>query len=143
MLACAALTTLVACRPGPPLLVWEGVGEPHARQTTAAMASLATRAPGVRAGAWGESPDATFEILEVEVAEHPHVHETHDLTVVILGGSGTLVAEGRRYRLRPGDVTHIARGRPHHFHPDGGKLVKGLVIFTPRLEARDWKPSPE
>jgi mannose-6-phosphate isomerase-like protein (cupin superfamily) len=139
VLVVTALALLPACRPGrPPLLVWEGAGDPHARHLKAATATLAARAPGVRAGTWGESPDASFELLEIGVPEQPHVHETHDLTVVILSGSGVLVAGGRRYHLGSGDVMHIARGRPHYFQPDIAKPVKGLAIFTPRLTEMDW-----
>lgn len=140
-LAFTVLAVAIGCRPGArPRLVWEGEGSPQMRSLDGTVRDLALTAPGVRVGTWGESRDATYQLLEVEVAEAPHVHQHHDLTIVMLRGRGTLVVGDRRYHLAAGDVVHIGRGRPHHFHPEGRVAVRGLGIFTPRLEGKDWQP---
>jgi mannose-6-phosphate isomerase-like protein (cupin superfamily) len=130
---------LAACtRARAPQLVWEGAGAAHARDADALAASLARGAGDLRTGTWGESPDATYQLLETSTAERPHVHDHHDLTVVILRGRGTLVVAGRDRPVEAGDVLHVARGRVHHFHPSG--TVLALAIFTPRLEKPDNRP---
>ena len=106
---------------------------------SAVAETLVPRSPGVRAGIWGPSPAATFQLLEASTAELPHVHREHDLTVVLLRGHGVLWVEYRAHRLRAGDVVHIARGRPHHFHPADG-AVRALAIFTPTLDEVDFVP---
>ena len=143
-LAGAVILGLPGCRPRiAPVLIWEGeVG--HRTVEVGAIASLlAPRAPGIRSAPWGESRDATFQILELTTAEAPHVHERHDLTIVVLRGGGTLYAGGRRYEIDTGDVVHIARGVPHHFHPASSQPTVGLGIFTPRLDGTDSRPVPE
>jgi mannose-6-phosphate isomerase-like protein (cupin superfamily) len=134
----------VGCGPGPaPRLLWEGSGPPRAEEAGAAVLRLPETAPGVRSGPWGESADATFQLLGVEAGEQPHVHQHHDLTVVLLRGRGVLVVEGRRQPLRAGDVVHIGRGRVHHFHPDWRTSAVGLGIYTPKLVGKDYLPAPE
>ena len=125
------------CAGHSPTLVWEGGGAPRATRVETAVSTLRSVAPGVRSGVWGDSPDATFQLLDAQVAESPHVHERHDLTVVLIAGEGRLVVEDREYVLREGDVVHVERGRVHHFHPK--KSVLGLVIFSPRLEGIDYQ----
>jgi mannose-6-phosphate isomerase-like protein (cupin superfamily) len=143
VLGVAALALAAAgCGARAPLLVWEGTGPPGARSADAAAAELATVAPGVAAGAWGASADATFQLLRAGVAEEPHVHDHHDLTVVLLRGRGAVIVAGRRYDLQAGDVLHVGRGRVHHFHPAGGEAALALAIYTPRLEGPDRRPAP-
>src|SRR5690242_13382717 len=91
----AALAMLMALgigcgTPAEPRLIWEGAGTPRAATASEWASTLAVRQPGVRAGAWGASPDATFQLLEARVPERPHVHDAHDLTVVLLRGRGVL-----------------------------------------------------
>lgn len=133
-------TTLHACAgPRPAVLVWEGAGAPRVLQLDEAAVSASRQGPGVRAEAWGESPDATLRVLATTEAERPHRHDQHDLTVVLLRGAGVLVVEGRQWQVRSGDVVHVARGKVHHFHPRGPAPVTALVIFTPRLEGGDYQ----
>jgi len=140
-----ALTVgLLGCRPRPvPVLIWEGNAGGRTVEVSAIASLLAPKAPGVRSAPWGDSRDATFQLLELTAAESPHVHERHDLTIVVLRGGGTLYADGRRYQITAGDVVHIARGVPHHFHPATAQPTVGLGIFVPRLDGNDSRPVPE
>jgi mannose-6-phosphate isomerase-like protein (cupin superfamily) len=123
-----------------PRLVWEGAGGPRAGDARTATAALPQAAPGVRMGPWGETPDASFLLLAAEADEVPHVHDEHDLTVVILEGGGWLAVEDRRWDLAAGDVVHVRRGTVHHFHPAPGRPVIGLAVYSPRLVGRDFRP---
>ncbi len=139
----AAAGVLAACGPvtgsgREPRLVWEGEGPPRAGDAMEVAQALPQAGPGLRRGVWGEGLDATYQLLQTETPEPPHLHAEHDLTVVVLRGGGTLFVEDRRLEVGAGDVLHIARGRVHHFHPAPGTIVTGLAIYTPRLEKPDF-----
>ncbi len=140
----AALAMLMALGVGcgasaAPRLIWEGAGTPRTAPASEWASSLAVRQPGVRAGAWGVSPDATFQLLEARVPERPHVHDAHDLTVVLLRGRGVLHVEGRDHPMAAGDVVHIGRGRVHAFVPSGPEPTLGLAIFSPATQKPDYR----
>ena len=138
-LTIAALGAGCARTSRPPRLVWEGEGGPRATDVRSAAVALPAAAPGVRMGPWGDAPDASFLLLAAETDEVPHVHDEHDLTVVILDGAGWLAVEDRRWDLAAGDVVHVRRGTVHHFHPAPGRPVIGLAIYTPILVGRDFR----
>jgi mannose-6-phosphate isomerase-like protein (cupin superfamily) len=143
-LAGALTIGLLGCRSrSAPVLIWEGGAGTRTVEVSAIASLLAPRGPGIRSAPWGDSRDATFQLLELTAAESPHVHERHDLTIVVLRGSGVLYAGGRRYEVAAGDVVHIARGVPHHFHPAMSQPTVGLGIFVPRLDGNDSRPAPE
>jgi mannose-6-phosphate isomerase-like protein (cupin superfamily) len=140
----AVTGVLAGCRPtAGPTLVWEGAGAPLAQTATGAATRLPPVAPGTWRGAWGDSSDATFQLLASDRSEEPHVHRAHDLTVVLLRGGGTLIVEDRAYELRAGDVLHVMRGRMHHFHPDRGTSTVALAIFTPILRSKDYEAASD
>jgi mannose-6-phosphate isomerase-like protein (cupin superfamily) len=122
-----------------PRLIWEGTGAPRDARAPEWAQALATRQSGVRVGAWGSSPDATFQLVEARTPEKPHVHESHDLTVVLLRGRGILHVEGREHPMAAGDVVHIGRGRVHAFVTSGPEPTLGLAIFSPVLTAPDYR----
>jgi len=137
LLAGLVASIMVAGCGSPPRLRWadrDGVRTTALRDIPH---GLTASAPGVRTGPWGESPEATFQLLEIAVAEPPHAHDEHDLTIVLLKGSGTLFLGGHPYTMRAGDVTHIAPGVAHHFHPSRSEVCVGLAFFTPRLAGPD------
>jgi quercetin dioxygenase-like cupin family protein len=124
--------------PATPILVWEGAGPARAGSAAEWATALATRQPGVRMGTWGTSPDATFQLVESRAAEHPHIHQSHDLTVVLLRGQGVLRVDDREHRMRAGDVAHIGRGHTHWFRPTGRDAALSAVVFSPVLTAPDY-----
>jgi mannose-6-phosphate isomerase-like protein (cupin superfamily) len=138
MLVGLALLTAVACAPGQrdPRLIWVGADGVRVERASEARTGLTATIPGVRAGTWGATADATYQLIEAEVSERPHVHDAHDLTVVLLRGRGDLRVDGASIPMHAGDVVHLTRGRAHHFHPAAGKTL-GLAIYTPRLTGRD------
>ena len=140
----AALGLLLAigtgcATPAAPRLIWEGTGAPRTATASEWASALAVRQPGVRAGSWGSSPDATFQLLEARVPERPHVHDSHDLTVVLLRGRGVVRVDGREHPMTAGDVVHIGRGRVHAFVPTGTEPTLGLAIFSPATDKSDYR----
>ena len=132
---------LGACSAGrEPHLVWESAGSTRAQSLGEAGLDLQPIEPGRDGAPWGDSADATFRLLRTSVAEQPHVHDDHDLTVVILRGRGVLTVAGREHDAGPGDILHIGRGLPHWFRPDPAEPVIALAIFSPRLDTPDTRP---
>jgi quercetin dioxygenase-like cupin family protein len=108
-------------------------------------AFLATHrlAPGeeIRADEVERTAGASYHVVQVHGSERPHRHATHDLTVVVLLGRGTLHGEAAPVRLDRGDVIVIRRGTVHWFASAGRKPAVALVAFTPPLDAPDSVPA--
>ena len=138
VLGSQALLSMACGRP--PSLVWEGSGAARQASIADLTAALPAASPGIHRGPWGDGVDESLLLIDGTAAEQPHVHQRHDLTVVLLSGHGTLVVEGRRHDMRAGDVAHIGRGKVHAFAPSG--RATALAIFAPRLEAPDSVPAP-
>ena len=85
---------------------------------------------------------ASYHLVQAHGSERPHRHVTHDLTVVVLRGRGTLVLDATRLTLAAGDAVLIPRGVRHWFANGGGRSVAvALVAFTPPLDAPDNQPA--
>jgi quercetin dioxygenase-like cupin family protein len=90
----------------------------------------------------GRTPSASYHLVQVRGGESPHRHLTHDLTVVVLSGGGTLDLGARRLTLGTGDVAVIPRGEVHWFTNRGRGNALALVVFSPPLDAPDNVPEP-
>ena len=141
-IAAAALVASGCTAAAGPRLVWQAPDGPATdRPATAVAAGLVTRAPGVRLGPWGESPEASFLLREATAPEEPHIHRNHDLTVVLLRGRGVLHLDDGPHPLTAGDVVHVARGRLHWFESLGHDPALGLAIYTPQMVGQDFEPA--
>lgn len=95
---------------------------------------------GIRADEIGRTATASYHLVQVATAETPHRHRTHDLTITVLAGAGTLHVEERAVPMRAGDVAVIPRGVPHWFARTGAVPAVAFVVFTPPLDAPDTQP---
>jgi len=66
---------------------------------------------------------------------------SHDLTVFVLRGQGTLTLGEVRRALAAGDAAVIPRGAVHWFANGGRAPALALVVFTPPLDAPDTVPA--
>jgi mannose-6-phosphate isomerase-like protein (cupin superfamily) len=96
----------------------------------------------IRVDEVGRMPSASYHLVQVRCGESPHRHETHDLTVHVLAGHGTLDLGARRLTLDTGDVAVIPRGEVHWFTNRGRGNALALVVFSPPLDAPDSVPAP-
>ncbi len=85
----------------------------------------------------GRTAWVSHHLAVVREAEQPHYHRFHDLTVVMMRGSGVIDIEGRRYEMRPGDVVHVQRGVRHFFRNTGSSPAASFVTFSPPFDGRD------
>lgn len=99
-------------------------------------------APGqnIRADEIARTASASYHVVQVADRETPHVHATHDLTVLVLRGTGTLTLDGATFAMAAGDVVVVPRGRVHWFARSGDAPSIALVTFTPPLDAPDTIP---
>jgi quercetin dioxygenase-like cupin family protein len=87
--------------------------------------------------------EASFHVVQVAVAEKPHRHDAHDLTLLVLRGRGTLYIDGKPRAVSPGDTGFIPRGVPHYFvNGDPGGVAVAWVTFTPAFDKKDIIPVP-
>jgi quercetin dioxygenase-like cupin family protein len=94
----------------------------------------------IRTDEIGRTASTSYHVVQVRGAERPHRHATHDLTVVVLRGRGTLTLGERRLALAAGDAAVVARGEAHWFARDGREVAVALVAFAPPLDAPDNVP---
>jgi quercetin dioxygenase-like cupin family protein len=85
----------------------------------------------------GRAQSVSHHIVQVRDREHPHVHERHDLTVVVLRGGGELTVDGAVIEMATGDAAFVPRGRRHFFRNAGNAPAAALVTFSPPFDGID------
>lgn len=83
--------------------------------------------------------ESSHHIVRIRDREKPHIHKTHDLTVFVLQGEGTMTIRGQSRPCKAGDVMVIHRRTPHFFVNKGPDLAVAYAVFTPPLEAPDFE----
>lgn len=86
---------------------------------------------------------ASLHVVHIRHREALHVHQHHDLTVMVQQGHGILRLGPKNLRLKPGSVVLIPRGAPHAFVNESRKPAAALVVFSPPLESPDSIPVSE
>lgn len=86
---------------------------------------------------------SSSHIVQIRKAEGLHVHEYHDLIVVVQRGEGVLRIGSRDMRVAPGSVFSIPRGVPHSFVNESDEPAVAFVVFTPAFDGKDTVPLPE
>ncbi|MBI5875175.1 MAG: cupin domain-containing protein [Deltaproteobacteria bacterium] len=84
--------------------------------------------------------DSSHFIIQIRDREKPHIHETHDLTVIVKKGKGVLHLGKDELPMRRGDIAFIPRGILHYFVNTDSEPSVAYVIFTPFYDGRDMKP---
>jgi quercetin dioxygenase-like cupin family protein len=95
----------------------------------------------IRADEVGRSASASYHLVQVRGGESPHRHATHDLTVFVLRGDGTLNLEAQRVALAAGDAAVVPRGTVHWFVNHARAPALAFVVFSPPLDAPDTVPA--
>ena len=86
----------------------------------------------------GES--ASAHIVQIRKQEPLHVHENHDVTVILLKGRGTLWVGDRKLELKPGSIVTIPRGVPHSFTNQAQQMAVAYAVFNPAFDGKDFVP---
>ena len=85
----------------------------------------------------GQGPAASHHVVQIRDRETPHLHKTHDATVMMLKGQGFLMLEQRRIDLTVGDVVYIPRGVAHYFTNTAREPTVAFVTYTPSFDGKD------
>ena len=86
----------------------------------------------------GKSADASYHIIRLRKSEPLHMHDTHDLVVVVLKGAGKIHFGYNVFELQKGDVTHIPKGVPHWVENSGKEPLEAYAIYMPPSDGKDF-----
>lgn len=84
--------------------------------------------------------EVSVSLIRLKDAEKPHIHQKHDLVVVMLSGAGVLHLGDRAIPVKPGDVMEIPRGTVHwaeNTDPAGSEVY---ALFSPPYDGLDNIP---
>ena len=84
--------------------------------------------------------EISVSLIRLKDAEKPHIHQPHDLGVVMLAGGGVLHLGDRAIPVKPGDVMEIPRGTVHwaeNTDPAGSEVY---ALFSPPYDGLDNIP---
>jgi quercetin dioxygenase-like cupin family protein len=89
---------------------------------------------------FGRTEPVSHHLVQVRGGESPHVHEHHDLTVVMLRGTAVLTVGAEEHGIAAGDIMFVPRGRVHFVRNTGSETAVAFVIFSPALQSGDSVP---
>ena len=85
----------------------------------------------------GATAQASFHFVRLKMAEAPHVHDRHDLTVFIFSGTSVVHFKDRTVAMAPGDLLEIPRGVWHWAENLGQDPTHAYAIFSPPFDGKD------
>ncbi len=140
---------VLGCRSPDPTILGYYPGELAVQNwRTIAAANRPGRGEILRVVDVGRSNVLSNHIVIVQSRELPHRHNTHDSTVVLLRGTGTMVIGKERKKIHAGAVMFIPRGTVHYFANEGKKPAVALAIYAPPFDGKDreivrtWEETP-
>ncbi|HSG06107.1 MAG TPA: cupin domain-containing protein [Nitrospiria bacterium] len=82
----------------------------------------------------------SFHLVQIRDREKPHIHQTHDLFVILQRGAGVLNIGEEKIEMKAGDSVLVPQGIPHYFVTTSPEPTVGLGIFTPPYAGKDSVP---
>lgn len=86
----------------------------------------------------GQSAGASYHVIRLRKAEPLHMHDSHDLVVIVLKGTARIHFGYNVFELQKGDVTRIPRGVPHWVENTGKEALEAYAIYTPPSDGNDF-----
>ena len=86
----------------------------------------------------GQTAEASYHLIRLRKAEPLHMHDTHDLVVVVLKGEGRIHFGYNAFELQKGDITRIPKGVPHWVENTGKDALEAYAIYTPPSDGKDF-----
>lgn len=84
-----------------------------------------------------KSENISITIATIKGKSKPHKHKIMEEVYYILHGNGTLIIDGERSTVKPGDLIPIPKDTFHHIETSTGKEMEILVITHPRFIKED------
>ena len=88
----------------------------------------------------GRDTASSHHLVWIVDREQPHRHDTHDLFVVMLRGSGTMRMGSETRPLPQGSILYVPRGTPHAFTNTSGAPAASYAIYFPPFDGKDRVP---
>jgi mannose-6-phosphate isomerase-like protein (cupin superfamily) len=88
----------------------------------------------------GQGQGVSHHVVQIRDRESPHMHKTHDGTVLMVGGRGYMMMDNRRIELAVGDIVHIPRGAVHYYVNTAAQPSIAFVVFSPPFDGKDNVP---
>ena len=116
-------------------------GDPRAwigdLQTRASESQIPDGAPVV-AHELARGVAASVHMVQVRTAVRPHLHRSHDETVSVVSGRGTMRLGDRTLEVGPGTCMFIPRGTIHAVvNADSLEPIVALSSFAPAFDGKD------
>ena len=89
------------------------------------------------------SDASSIHLVQIRIKETPHIHQTHDLFVVLKRSNGIVHIEAESISMQTGDAVFIPREVVHYFENTGSEVVVALAVFTPPYAGKDIIPVEE
>ncbi len=112
------------------------------QRTTSPFEELMERAPlapdqAFRVVELGRDQHTSHHVVSIRDREVPHRHDRHDLMVVMLRGSGTMLQGTEERAVGVGSILYIPRGTSHAFRNAGDEPAIAYAVYSPAFDAED------
>ena len=131
---------ILACAPSPHFYLQHGGRLTHAHLEEVLAEKPLSTDQNIKVVTLGKGKEMSHHLVQIRGREVPHVHKTHDLTVVMLKGKGYLMLEQKRIDLIRGDILFIPQGSVHYFVNTFSEPSVALAIFSPVFDGKDSIP---
>ncbi len=105
----------------------------------AALAEKYPLAPGkeFQVSEVGRDAGSSQHVVWIVDREIPHRHDTHDLFVVMVKGSGTMRLGAETRPVGEGSILYVPRGTPHAFANTSGAPAFAYAVYFPPFDGKD------
>lgn len=79
----------------------------------------------------------SHHVVAIRDREQPHHHATHDLWVVMLRGSGSMLLGDEERAVGPGSILYVPRGTVHAFRNAGSEPAIAYAVYAPAFHGAD------
>ncbi len=131
---------LFACAPSPRIFFQYGIEFGQAELAEVLAENPLGASENIKMTTLGYGQAVSHHIVQVRDREVPHIHKTHDGTVMMMKGRGYLMMESRRIDLSVGDVVYIPRGIVHYYVNSASEPTVAFVTFSPPFDGKDYIP---
>ena len=84
--------------------------------------------------------EVSFHAIRLRTAEQPHIHEVHDVTVIVRKGRARVHLGDEVREIERGDRIVIPRGTVHWAENLGPDACEVYAIFRPAYDGTDYVP---
>ena len=135
------LCFLVACASrSPRFFLYDGTTIAQAELSKVLAENLLGPNEKIKATTLAQGREVSHHLVQIRDRELPHIHKSHDATVVMMKGRGYLVMDHQRIDLSADDVVFIPRGVVHYYVNTSSEPTVVFVVYSPPFDGTDNIP---